>query len=105
MQNLISIEQLSTILHKSVPTIRSDASRNQDALPPICRLPNTKRLLWRVEDVNQWLSDHVRHNPSTFPTVPTKSILRRGRPRNKKNTSNINQISVHSINTFQSGLL
>jgi hypothetical protein len=32
---LLSGEELPTCLHKSVARIRSDASRNPDALPPI----------------------------------------------------------------------
>lgn len=59
MQILLSVEQLSVCLHKSVASILSDASRNPQALPPICRLPGTKRLLWRSDDVEIWLAKHV----------------------------------------------
>lgn len=59
MQALLTVEQLSEYLQKSVASIRSDATRNPQSLPPICRLPGTKRLLWRVEDVEQWLAEHV----------------------------------------------
>lgn len=59
MKSLLTVEQLSKCLHKSVASIRSDATRNPQSLPPICRLPNTKRLLWRLEDVEHWLAAHV----------------------------------------------
>lgn len=59
MQDLLTVDQLSTYLRKSVASIRSDVTRNPQALPPICRLPGTKRLLWRVEDVEAWLAVHV----------------------------------------------
>ena len=59
MHALLTVEQLATRIHKSVASIRSDATRNPQSLPPICRLPNTKRLLWRVEDVEQWIARHV----------------------------------------------
>lgn len=59
MQALLTVDQLSAFLHKSVASIRSDVTRNPQALPPICRLPGTKRLLWRVEDVEAWLAEHV----------------------------------------------
>lgn len=59
MSVLLTVEELSSYLHKSVSSIRSDVSRNPQSLPPICRLPGTKRLLWRREDVESWLADHV----------------------------------------------
>lgn len=78
MKNLLSVEQLAVFLHKSVASIRSDATRNPQSLPPICRLPGTKRLLWRSEDVESWLQQYVRK--AVMPEVllvPRK----RGRPR------------------------
>jgi hypothetical protein len=59
MRTLLTVDQLAKCLHKSVASVRSDATRNPRSLPPICRLPGTKRLLWRVEDVEQWLAEHV----------------------------------------------
>ncbi|MEN1487355.1 DNA-binding protein, partial [Pseudomonas aeruginosa] len=59
MKALLTVADLAAYLHKSVTSIRSDVSRNPRPLPPICRLPGTKRLLWRVEDVEKWLEDHV----------------------------------------------
>ena len=53
---LLSVEQLSQLMHKSPSSIRSDASRNPEALPPICRLPGNKRLLWRIEDIAAFLA-------------------------------------------------
>lgn len=79
MQALLTIDELSAYLQKSVASIRSDVSRNPHALPPICRLPGTKRLLWRVEDVEVWLARHVVVLDKTVPlVVPISS--RRGRP-------------------------
>jgi predicted DNA-binding transcriptional regulator AlpA len=59
MAPLLTVEVLATRIHKSVSSIRSDATRNPKSLPPICRLPGTKRLLWRESDVEQWLAQHV----------------------------------------------
>lgn len=78
MKSLLTIEQLSEYIHKSVSSIRSDASRNPKALPPICRLPGTKRLLWRLEDVEAWFAKHVETDAVTLPSAPT--ARRRGRP-------------------------
>jgi hypothetical protein len=79
MQALLTIDELSSYLHKSVASIRSDVSRNPHALPPICRLPGTKRLLWRVEDVEMWLEKHVVVLDTMPPLVMTIAG-RRGRP-------------------------
>lgn len=60
MKALLTIEQLSEYIHKSIASVRSDAVRNPNSLPPICRLPGTKRLLWRIEDVERWVAQHVQ---------------------------------------------
>lgn len=81
MQALLTVDQLAEQLQKSVASIRSDATRNPKSLPPICRLPNTKRLLWRVEDVERWIGQHVADEP--FPDAPERPFAetrRRGRP-------------------------
>lgn len=79
MNTLLTVEQLSACIHKSVASIRSDASRNPRSLPPLCRLPGTKRLLWRPEDVEQWLVGHVVSAAPALST-PLVATLRRGRP-------------------------
>lgn len=69
---LLTVEQLALCLHKSVASIRSDATRNPCSLPPICRLPGTKRLLWLAEHViSQGLDDRA---------VKSADMPRRGRP-------------------------
>lgn len=82
MNTLLTVEQLSVCLHKSVASIRSDATRNPRSLPPLCRLPGTKRLLWRAEDVERWLATFVTTSCSNPPPIPLEAItpLRRGRP-------------------------
>jgi len=78
---LLTVDQLAQCLHKSVASIRSDATRNPQSLPPICRLPGTKRLLWRVEDVEQWIARHIATGGNSIPAdqqPPEKR--RRGRP-------------------------
>lgn len=81
MKSLLTVEELSNYLHKSVASIRSDATRNPRSLPPICRLPNTKRLLWRLEDVESWLAAHVEGGtaPAACDVVELQRS-RRGRP-------------------------
>lgn len=80
---ILAVEDLARLIHKSPASIRSDASRNPSALPPICRLPGNKRLLFRLEDVSAWIAKHVEGEVVTSlplqiaPTAPR----RRGRPR------------------------
>ena len=64
MKALLTVDQLSQYLHKSVASIRS------------------KRLLWRVEDVENWLAEHVEGvAPPQRPTVAFDDHKpRRGRP-------------------------
>ena len=80
---LLSVEQLARLIHKSPASVRSDASRNIDALPPVCRLPGSKRLLWRREDVFAWIARFVQVTPSTTPIAVAFSDAprKRGRPR------------------------
>lgn len=94
MQNLLSVEQLAAFLHKSVASIRSDATRNPQSLPPICRLPGTKRLLWRAEDVDSWLQQYVT-KPACIDIVvePRK----RGRPRKIAQTSSIEKLIIGRV--------
>jgi len=79
--SVLSVDQLARLVHKSPASIRSDACRNPDALPPICRLPGNKRLLWRLEDVHAWLAKHVQHAAGDMPQPATTSPNRVGRPR------------------------
>lgn len=87
MQALLTVEQLSEYLQKSVASIRSDATRNPQSLPPICRLPGTKRLLWRVADVEQWLAKHVASD-SVIPPVAASESPKRGRPTKVEQIAN-----------------
>ena len=80
--NLLSVDQLAELIHKSPSSVRSDASRNPTTLPPICRLPGNKRLLWRIEDVSSWLEKFVVKPVSVVPgMVVCVDVKRRGRPR------------------------
>jgi len=81
MQTLLTVEQLSKYICKSVASIRCDATRKPRSLPPICRLPGTKRLLWRMEDVERWVAEHVDARGHLDAEDDTGDALpRRGRP-------------------------
>jgi len=78
---ILAVEELARLIHKSPASIRSDASRNPAALPPICRLPGTKRLLWRLEDVRAWLAGCVEPSSPKVKEVLLVVARKRGRPR------------------------
>ncbi len=83
MENLLTVELLASKIHKSVTSIRSDVTRNPQSLPPICRLPGTKRLLWREEDVVAWVARHVvgvKPAPLKNSPIASSSVAKRGRP-------------------------
>ena len=80
MQTLLNVEQLGACIHKSAASIRSDATRNPASLPPICRLPGTKRLLWRIEDVERWIAQHIHGQPGAAPVLEDSARPKRGRP-------------------------
>lgn len=91
--DVLAVEQLAQIIHKSPSSIRSDASRNPAALPPICRLPGNKRLLWRREDVQDWLALHVERIEDSHATAsvtsPDSIARKRGRPRNVASSTDL----------------
>lgn len=86
---ILNVDQLARMLHKSPASIRSDASRNPSSLPPICRLPGNKRLLWRLQDVLAWLESFVERTLQPAPVQIQILDLprRRGRPRKTEQRS------------------
>lgn len=80
VQPLLRVEDLAKLIHKSVASIRSDASRNPRALPPLCRPPGTNRLLWREEDVALWLEAQVVELSPPASNTRSPHKPRRGRP-------------------------
>lgn len=87
MQPLLTVDQLAAILHKSPASIRSDASRKPSSLPPICRLPGNKRLLWRQNDVDTWLAQFAALSIQQAAIQVASAVItakRRGRPTKKE---------------------
>lgn len=91
MQTLLTVEILATRIHKSVSSVRSDATRNPKSLPPICRLPGTKRLLWREADVAHWIAQYVifADDDLTNTGATDAPKQKRGRPTKRQ------QIAAH----------
>lgn len=51
----LTVSDLAKLLDKRVSTIKSDARRNPDKLPPRFRAPGSTRLLWLEADVIEWV--------------------------------------------------
>ena len=86
MPELITVEELAFALKKTVKSIRSDATRNPKCLPPRCRLPGNKRLLWRREDVKDWIDNSVELRGENCDIAKDVNSLqkKRGRPPKMK---------------------
>ncbi|MDR1397681.1 MAG: hypothetical protein LBJ14_08120 [Desulfarculales bacterium] len=77
-----NIDEMSTILGKSISAIHGHLARRQyDAVPPPMKLG--RRLAWLVEMVDKWIADKVAHAEAQaeihkeFMQTPPK---RKGRP-------------------------
>ena len=57
--NIVGPEYLSSLLKRTVDSIRADASRRPKSLPPRLILPETRKLMWVEADVLKWL-DSIR---------------------------------------------
>lgn len=51
----IGVIELSTLIHRAVPTIKSDINRKPESLPPRIVIPGSKKLVWLESDVLHWL--------------------------------------------------
>jgi hypothetical protein len=54
---ILGAEQLAPIVQRKVCTIKVDAHRRPDSLPPRLRIPQSTKLLWLESDVLRWLND------------------------------------------------
>ena len=56
---LMDLHELGVALGRSVETIKKDMKRNRLAVPPRVKIPGTRLLRWRKQDVESWLSGYV----------------------------------------------
>lgn len=80
LEKLLTVDDLALILDRAPGTIKNQHSKHPYKLPPVCRIPGAGRLLWRREDVDRWLQQHVVQLDVIAPNGP--AIKRKpGRPR------------------------
>lgn len=76
---LITVAELSRLIHKAESSIYSDLIRNPLSLPPVLRIPGSRRVLFK--DVDIWLEGLSQPTPIP-PPASMKSV--RGRPSKKE---------------------
>lgn len=72
---VVGPEYLVPLLHKQVSTIRVDASRRPESLPPRLLIPGSTKLLWLESDVLAWIE-------SCRTAKPEKTSIFKGRRSN-----------------------
>lgn len=79
LPRLIFIEELAALIGKAPTTIRTYATcrRYLHLIPRPFKLPNSRRLCWREEDVIGWIN-------STTPASPPPVRRPRGRPTKRE---------------------
>jgi hypothetical protein len=48
-------EDLAPLLRRTVNTIKTDARRRPESLPPRLEIPGSRKLMWLESDVIEWL--------------------------------------------------
>ena len=48
-------EDLAPLLRRTVNTIKTDARRRPESLPPHLEIPGSRKLMWLESDVIEWL--------------------------------------------------
>lgn len=54
--NIVGPEYLADLLHRKLSTVKVDARRKPESLPPRLAIPGCNRLLWVEADVLAWLN-------------------------------------------------
>lgn len=80
---LLTIDDLANVLRLSRAQIYRLSSAKPTSLPPAVRLPGSRRLRWRRQDVDAWLANHVQVQrfERSRPGRPKKSESLRGHER------------------------
>ena len=71
---VVDIHGLSILLNKKPSVISIDRCNRPHTLPPACIAPDTRKPLWIVEDVIDWLRKHKEiEQPKKRLGAPTKA--------------------------------
>ena len=78
MLNLLDTNQLAQTLHISARSLRNRLSLNPSSLPPAVRLPGLRKVLFRHEDVQDFISNHVQLPKKVGRPTKRQQLLKRG---------------------------
>ena len=54
---ILTVDDLSPLLRRTIRSIKADASRRPESLPPRVRIPQSNALIWFEKDVLEWLDN------------------------------------------------
>lgn len=74
MTEYLTIDALAALMGQAKGTILNNRTRNPGAVPPAIRVPGSRILLWRREDVDAFLARFIE------PAAAKEPAKRRGRP-------------------------
>lgn len=78
--DLTTVSELSKKIRKAPSSIYSDLIRNPKSLPPLFRLPGSRKVLFI--NVDQWIASHAQQPQEPISgVVSTEARRRPGRPR------------------------
>ncbi len=75
---IVGPEYLAPLLHREVITIKADARRRPESLPPRLLIPGSAKLLWLESDVIEWLQSCRTAKPAK-PEAPARRSIFKGR--------------------------
>ena len=84
---MLTLEELAAFLKRPKNTLLNDRARNPAALPPAFKIPGTRHILFRVQDIEAWVAaglvgaDERSVEPKSLMPTPPAIGKRRGRPR------------------------
>jgi len=58
MPKIVGVDYIAAVMHKDVKTIKTDASRRPESLPPRWQPPGCHKLLWLEPDVIDWVRSY-----------------------------------------------
>jgi hypothetical protein len=56
---LFTVDEVALILRKSPSSLKSDMTRNPECVPPMVKIPGSKKHLCRAYDLANWIEDQI----------------------------------------------
>lgn len=59
---MLKAEDLAPLVGRAASTIKTDARRRPESLPPRFRIPGSNRLMWLEADVLEWINEQSKRS-------------------------------------------